>query len=109
MNLSNRITELRKQKGWSQSELAKNIEVSREIVGRYERGDAMPSIDIAKRLADAFGVSLDYLVGNSENIKDKEMLHRLQEIDKMNVEDKKLVYAFLDAFITKTKLESLMK
>jgi transcriptional regulator with XRE-family HTH domain len=109
MNLNNRITELRKQKGWSQSELAKNIEVSREIVGRYERGDAMPSIDIAKRLADAFGVSLDYLVGNSENVKDKEMLSRLQEIDKMNGENKKLVYAFLDAFITKTKLESMMK
>ena len=31
--------------------------VSREIVGRYERGDAVPSIDIAKRMSDAFEIS----------------------------------------------------
>lgn len=37
MNLGNKITELRKLKRWSRSELARQIEVSREIVGRYER------------------------------------------------------------------------
>lgn len=68
----------------SQSELAKQISVSREIVGRYERGDAVPSIDIAKRMADAFEVSLDYMVGASEKQIIKEMLHRIEEVDKMN-------------------------
>ncbi|PXX95164.1 hypothetical protein DF185_22560 [Marinifilum breve] len=101
-------TELRKQKGWSQSELAKQIQVSREIVGRYERGDAVPSIDIAKRMADVFEVSLDYLVGTSEKLINKEMLKRIEEVDKMKPEEKKMVYAFLDAFITKTKLQTLL-
>jgi len=108
MDLYNRITELRKQKGWSQSELAKQINVSREIVGRYERGDAVPSIDIAKRMADAFEVSLDYLVGATEKQINKEMLNRIEEVDKMKPEEKKMIYAFLDAFITKTKLQTLL-
>ena len=108
MDLYHRITELRKQKGWSQSELAKQISVSREIVGRYERGDAVPSIDIAKRMADAFEVSLDYMVGASEKQINKEMLNRIEEVDKMKPEEKKMIYTFLDAFITKTKLQALM-
>jgi len=68
----------------SQSELAKQISVPRVIVGRYERGDAVPSIDIAKRMADAFEVSLDYMVGASEKQINKEMLNRIEEVDKMN-------------------------
>ena len=63
MNIGLKITELRKQKGWSQTDLAKKIEGSCVIIGRYERNEAAPSIDIAKRMADAFEVSLDYLAG----------------------------------------------
>jgi transcriptional regulator with XRE-family HTH domain len=108
MNLGSKITSLRKKLNWSQSELAKRIEVSREIVGRYERNDAIPSIDIATRIADVFEVSLDYLVGNTEQEVDKITLNRLQEINKLSNEDKKMVFSFLDAFITKSKLKELI-
>lgn len=108
MDLGSKITELRKAKSWSQSQLAKNIEVSREIVGRYERNDAVPSIDVAKRIADALDVSLDYLVGNAEQKIDKITLGRIIEINKLKDTDKNLVYAFLDAFITKSKLQSVL-
>lgn len=108
MALHQRIAELRKQKAWSQSELAKQIQVSREIVGRYERGDAVPSIDIAKRIANAFEVSLDYLVGASEKQINKEMLNRIEEVNKLKPEEKKMVFTFLDAFITMTKLQALL-
>lgn len=108
MDLGRKITELRKQKSWSQNELAKNIEVSREIVGRYERNDAVPSIDIANRMANAFGVSLDYLVGNSDQEMDKATLNRIQEVAKLSPKEKELVFEFLDAFITKAKLKTMM-
>lgn len=108
MNLGSKITELRKQKGWSQIELAKKLEVSMEIVGRYERNEAVPSIEIAKRMADAFEVSLDYLVGSTEQELDKATLTRLQEINRLTDENKKLVYTFLDSFITKTKLQGIL-
>ena len=108
MNLGGRISELRKQKGWSQSELAKQVEVSREIIGRYERNDAVPSIEVAKRMAEAFEVSLDFLVGATSEEVDKATLKRLQEINRLSPENKQMVYTFLDSFITKTKLQGLV-
>lgn len=105
MNIGSKIAELRKQKGWSQSQLAKAIDVSREIVGRYERNDAIPSIEIARRMADAFGISLDYLAGASEQQLDKATLNRILQISKLSQADKELVYQFLDAFILKTDLQ----
>jgi transcriptional regulator with XRE-family HTH domain len=42
-------------------------------INKYERGEAVPSIEAAKKIADAFEVSLDYLVGEGINSKfDKE-------------------------------------
>lgn len=108
MNLPSKITELCRQKGWLQFEFAKKLEVSREIVGRYERNDAVPSIEIAKRIADALEVSLDYLVGNTEQNVDIATLTRLQEINRLSDENKKLVYTFLDSFIIKSKLQSVL-
>jgi len=37
------------------------------MIGKYERGEAVPSIEAAKKIADAFEVSLDYLVGEGIN------------------------------------------
>ena len=108
MNLGSKITELRKQKGRSQSEPVANLEVSGEVVGSYERCDAVPSGEIAKRMADAFEVSLDYLVGSTEQEVDKATLTRLQEINRLSDEIKKFAYAFLDSVITKTKLQGVL-
>ena len=108
MDISKIITELRKEKGWSQYELSKRISVSREIIGRYERGDAMPSIEIAKKIADAFDISLDYLSGSTNRQMDKATLNRVEEIENMPQEEKKMIYTFLDAFVTKYKLEKMM-
>ena len=68
----------------------------------------MPSIDIAKRMADAFEVSLDYLVGNAQEKLDKATLDRVLEINKLQPKEKEMVFTFLDAFLTKTKLQSIM-
>jgi transcriptional regulator with XRE-family HTH domain len=46
------MADLRKQKGWSQAEMADRSGVSREMIGKYERGESVPSIDAAKKIAD---------------------------------------------------------
>lgn len=66
IDIANKITLLRKEKGWSQTELAKLIGSSREIISKYEKDSVMPSIEMAKKIADAFGVSLDFLVGEGQ-------------------------------------------
>ena len=53
LNIGKKIAELRKEKNWSQTDLAKAVDVSRDIIGKYERGEHSPSIEITTKLADA--------------------------------------------------------
>ena len=61
------IAELRDKMDWSQTDLADKSNVSRVMIGKYERCEAIPSIEVAKKIADAFEVTLDYLVGEGQN------------------------------------------
>lgn len=102
--IGERIVLLRKQRGWSQSELAKAVEASREAIGKYERGEASPSVETAKKIADALEVTLDYLVDESAlPTFDKKTVHRLQEIQGLGEDDQKHVFALLDAFLRDVK------
>ena len=104
MNTNKIITELRKDKVWSQTDLAKESGVSREMIGKYERGEAVPSLEAAKKIADAFGVSLDYLVGEGINSKfDKKTLKRLEDLDFLNNEKKTILFDLMDTYIRDAK------
>jgi len=104
MNISKRIADIRKNKDWSQTDLANKSGVSREMVGKYERGEAVPSIEAAKRIADAFEVSLDYLVGEGSNaMLDKQALKRLQEIELLEERKKQILYDLIDTYIRDAK------
>ena len=63
---SERLTGLRKQRNISQSAFAKQIGVSFRTYQDYEYGNYEPKLSTAVRLADFFGVSLDYLAGRSD-------------------------------------------
>lgn len=106
MAIGDKIQTLRKQHGWSQQQLAKKIGTSGPIVGRYERGEMTPSVEVAKKLAETFEVTLDYLVddtGNAANIKDKAMLQRMLEIEALDGEDKKTIVHVLDSLLRDAK------
>ncbi len=88
----------------SQTDLAKAAGVSREIIGRYERSEASPSIEVAKKIAATFDVSLDYLVGEGANASfDKKSLKRIEDIEKLDEETKKYIYFFIDNTIQNVK------
>lgn len=104
MKTSKIITDLRKEKDWSQAELAGKTGISQVMVGKYERGDAMPSIEVAKKIADAFGVSLDYLVGEGQNASfDKKTLQRLQEIESLDPGTKGVLFNLIDTYLRDAK------
>lgn len=66
MILSTQILNLRKQRKLSQSQLAKELNISASTLGMYEQGRRMPSLDILIKLSAYFHVSLDYLITGSE-------------------------------------------
>lgn len=106
MNTGKIITDLRKNKSWSQTDLSNKSGVSREMIGRYERGDAIPSIEAAKKIADTFEVSLDYLVGEGINASfDKKTVRRLQELQSMEKVAKEHIFSVVDSFIRDYKTQ----
>lgn len=62
MNLSAKLTSLRKQKGLTQMDLAEKLNVSRQAISRWEVGTAVPSTDNLKVLSELYGVTVDYLL-----------------------------------------------
>ncbi len=59
-SLGNKIAEARKKNNLSQSELAQQVSISPQAVGKWERGESMPDISTLNRLAEIFGVDLNY-------------------------------------------------
>ena len=62
MILAEKIMKLRKQKGWSQEELALRLNVSRQSVSKWESMTSLPDLDKIIKLSELFGVSTDYLL-----------------------------------------------
>lgn len=62
--LGDKLYRLRKDKGISQEELAYKLNVSRQAISKWERGEALPDTDNLISLAKLYEVSLDELVGN---------------------------------------------
>lgn len=104
MSFGKKIIETRKEKNMSQEDLAKALDATPTTIGRYERDEVKPSIEMAARIANALGVSLDFLVGNSQNvIKDKSMLKRFNEILSISQKDKEHILFTLDSMLRDAK------
>ena len=99
ITFGNRLSEVRKEKKISQDALAKKIGQHGAVIGRYERDEVKPSIEIAARIAEALEVSLDYLVGSTDLLLDKNIINRIQDIQKLDNENKKHLFALMDAFL----------
>lgn len=72
MKLSEKILTLRKQRGWSQEELASKLNVSRQAVSRWELGSALPDANNVLQLSKLFEVTADFLL-NDEYESDRDL------------------------------------
>ena len=64
-----RLKELRKKKGISQLRLATDLNTTQNTISRYETGEREPGIDELIKIADYFNVSVDYLIGRTDDPK----------------------------------------
>ena len=67
MNFPNRLRAIRKETKISQKAIAEQLNIALRQYQRYEYGDSSPTLDVLIALADYFNVSLDYLVGRSDD------------------------------------------
>ena len=99
MDLGQNMMLLRKKKKLSQAALGTIIGTSGDVVGRYERGDITPSIDVVAKIAEVLDVSIDYLVGRSKIFINKEAIERLESISLLAEEHRKFILNMIDMAI----------
>ena len=64
--IGQRIAELRKEKGWTQAELADKLGVTHQAVSQWERSETLPDILTLPKLAEIFGESINTILGTEE-------------------------------------------
>ena len=105
-----KLKECREEKDFSQAELARKIESHHSIIGKYERDEVKPTIDVVKKLADVLDTTVGYLLGETQDrelLKDPTMLRRLNDISRFPENDKSCILYTLDAMINSVKLKAI--
>lgn len=101
------LRHIRKSKKLSQAKLGQLIGTSGDVVGRYERGDITPSIEVAVKMADALEVSIDYLIGKSNFLYDQAMVQRIESIASLTKENRAFVFQLIDMVLRDRKAQEV--
>ncbi len=89
--IGERIFELRKEKKLVQEKLGEYIGVSKQTISKYEKGTKIPSRENVEKLADFFGVPVDYLLGKSDSTnKSSNNIKEIFESDELHWDGRKL-------------------
>lgn len=101
-----RLRECREAKGLSQQQLAKLMDTSYTVIGKYERDEMKPSIEVAMKLARLMDTTVGYLLGEmneSSVLKDPDMLKRLNDIASLPDDDKLHILYTIDNLLASVK------
>jgi len=106
-----RLAEYRKEKKIQQKDLAEKVNINVTLLSKYEKGDVQPSIEVATKLAEGAGVSLDYLTGLADEtkIKDRDIYNRLLSINDLSKEKQQFILELLDITIRDAKVQDAYK
>lgn len=85
MTLGQKLKEIRKKFGLSQEQLAEIINVSRQAITKWETDAGLPDTENLKELSRIFGISIDYLLDNNNELP---LLVMKKKLDKENYKNK---------------------
>lgn len=114
MTIGEKIKQLRKEKNWSQDELAEKLHINATHLSRYETGKLIPSPAAIVKLAQAFNVSSDYLLTDKQvraplkHEYDEMFLAKLEEVEKLTDDEKNALLLFIDSLVARHKLSAIL-
>ena len=114
MAFKDTFVRLRKERGWTQSEVADKIGISVGQVKKYEKGDSAPTLHILARIAMVFGVSSDVLVfehgaGPAAHKLDAELLKRFEKVAGLPDRERDAILVLIDSVIAKQTLREVIE
>jgi transcriptional regulator with XRE-family HTH domain len=108
--IGSRIARLRREKGLTQAEVARELEVSQPVVSDYENDVIKLSGETIVQLAKVLGASADEILGLEKParvargaVKNRRLLRQLQSIDRLPKRDQEALARTIDAFLTKAQ------
>ena len=93
LNFAENLRKLRRERGFTQEQLAEKLSVSFQTVSRWETGIVYPDIELLPVIADLFEIRVDELLGCTKEDKDRNLVRRWEEYEKIT--DAEEQYAFL--------------
>ena len=96
MILADKIILLRKKCGWSQEQLAEQLDISRQSVSKWESGMSIPDLDKIVKMSGLFGVSTDYLLKDEMD----EITPSEKDADSYDKEVKSISVEEADSYLT---------
>lgn len=114
MSFGKRLKKARQNKEISQSELGKIVDIHYTQIGRYESKGVKPSGEVLAKIANALGVTSDFLMSGSNQeqaeatLTDRELLNQFQRVEQLPQDKKNIVKELLDSFLLKCDLQKRM-
>lgn len=103
-SIGKKIQICRKDLNMTQAEFAEKIEVSTDYVGMIERGERIPKLETFVKIANALGVSADFLLSDFlEVIKDNNNYALSKKFDQLSASERKRIYEVLALLIKQTE------
>jgi transcriptional regulator with XRE-family HTH domain len=100
-----RLSRIRKDRGFTQAELADKAGMIQALISDYELGKLRPHPDVLVRLARALGASADEILGlapiaKAHGVHNRRFLRRLEAVDKLPKRDQDALLRTIDAFLS---------
>ena len=73
------------------------------VIGRYERDEVKPSIEMATQQAEVLEVSLDYLVGATDTLLDTSIVTRILDIQQLDPDTQTVLFNIIDTYLRDAK------
>jgi Predicted transcriptional regulator with C-terminal CBS domains len=114
MPFAEKLSKMRKDRGFTQQEMAQKAGVGIAQLRRYEGGKSSPTLEVIKNIARTLGVSTDELIFDenegvaSTKIIDRELLEQFEMVSRLNPHDKDAIKTVLESIIIKNRIEEII-
>lgn len=114
MPFAEKLSKMRKEKGFTQQEMAEKAGVGIAQLRRYEGGKSSPTLEVIKNISKTLGVTTDELIfdkheGVANNkIMDRQLLEQFEVVSAMKQHEKDVIKTILESMILKNRLEEIM-
>lgn len=116
MLISEKIKQLRKDKGLQQKQVAIDVGLDQSNYNKIENGRREPSLEVLQKLSAILDVSIDELVNAEDTrkpsavtVEDKTISEKIRLMEQLEEEDKNVIYRMLDTMLTKQKFQTFFE